>query len=235
MRRARIPLIRRMRQRWISIAPKLTYVGLWASLAMLMVIFPFLQGQLASSAFTIIFTLLLGAAAMTIRGGRWLKVVALLSFAASIASQVMFMLTGEGWLESLSYIFATTTLAWVTIFLFRSLFQTKEVTSTTLWEAVSVYILIGLTWASVFAIVETTAPGSFEDTSLPGAGMTFPTLIYYSFVTLATLGYGDIVPMTQEARGLVIMEVLTGVLYMAILISRLVGTWKPRKKDGEEE
>ena len=235
MRRARILMIMRLRQKWISIAPKLTYVGLWASLALLMVIFPFMQGPSTSSTFTILFTLLLGAAVMTIRGGRLLKVIALLSFAASITSRLAFSLTGEGWLESLSYLFATTTLAWVTIFLFRSLFQTKEVTSTTLWEAVSVYILIGLTWASVFAILEATAPGSFEDTSLPGAGMTFPTLIYYSFVTLATLGYGDIVPMTQEARGLVIMEVLTGVLYMAILISRLVGTWKPRKRDDEEE
>lgn len=235
MSRARIPLITRMRQNWNSIAPKLTYVGLWASLAMLMVIFPFVQGPLKSSAFTIIFTLLLGAAVMTIRGRRWLKVVALLPFAASVASRTAFMLTGEGWLGSLAYVFATMTLAWVTIFLFFSLFETKKVTSTTLWEAVSVYILIGLTWASVYAIVEMVDPGSFEDTSLPGAAMTFPTLIYYSFVTLATLGYGDIVPMTQEARGLVIMEVLTGVLYMAMLISRLVGTWRPGKNDDEEE
>jgi hypothetical protein len=61
--------------------------------------------------------------------------------------------------------------------------------------------------------------------------MTFPTLVYYSFVTLATLGYGDVLPTTQVARGLVIIEVLMGVLYMAILISRLVGTWKPNKGD----
>lgn len=235
MSRARIPLIARMRQKWESIAPKLTYVGLWASLVLLMVIFPFIQGPSSSSAFTILFTLLLGAAVMTIRGGRWLKVVALLSLAASVASRLAFMLTGEVWLEPLSYLFATTTLAWVTVFLFLSLFETKEVTSTTLWEAVSVYILIGLTWASVFTIVETTSPGSFEDTSLPGAAMNFPTFIYYSFVTLATLGYGDIVPMSQEARGLAIMEALTGVLYMAILISRLVGTWRPRRKDEEKE
>ena len=161
--------------------------------------------------------------------------VALLSFVASIASRLAFVLTGEEWLEPFSYLFATTTLAWATIFLFLSLFEAKGVTSTTMWKAISVYILIGLTWASVFTIVETTSPGSFEDTSLPDATMNLPTFIYYSFVTLATLGYGDIVPMSQEARGLVIMEVLTGVLYMAILISRLVGTWRPRRKDEEKE
>ncbi|HOL07292.1 MAG TPA: potassium channel family protein, partial [Methanomassiliicoccaceae archaeon] len=68
-------------------------------------------------------------------------------------------------------------------------------------------------------------PGSFVDSANPSESMNFHTSMYYSFVTLATLGYGDIVPVTQEARGLVIVEVLTGVLYMAILISRLVGTW----------
>ena len=234
MNRAQVPMIVRIRQRWESISPKLTYVGLWASLALLMVAFPFFQGPHVSSAFTVLLALLLGAAALTIRGGRLLKIVALLFLTASVGAQATFSLNGEEWLVLLSYLFAAMTLAWVTVLLFLSLFRTKEVTSTTLWEAVSVYILIGLTWASVYTMLELISPGSFEDSTLPGAAMSFHTFVYYSFVTLATLGYGDIVPMTQEARGLAIIEVLTGVLYMAILISRLVGTWKPRR-NGENE
>jgi len=225
-------MIVRLRERWEAISPKLTYIGLWAALALLMVILPFLQGPLAPSAFTVLFTLVLAAAVMTIRGGRRLKLIGLLLLILAVAARLAFTLTGEMVLELLSYLFASIMLAWTTVFLFLSLFETKEVTSTTLWEAVSVYILIGLTWASVFAILEAVTPGSFEDTSLDVA-VDFHTLIYYSFVTLATLGYGDILPTTQEARGLVIMEVLTGVLYMAILISRLVGTWKPRRRNGE--
>lgn len=226
-------MVVRLRKRWEGISPKLTYIGLWVALALLMVILPFMQGPSASSAFTVLFTVVLAAAVMTIPGGRRLKLVALFSLIMAVAARLAFSLTGETWLEPLSYLFASAMLAWVTVFLFISLFETKEVTSTTLWQAVSVYILIGLTWASVFSILEGVAPGSFEDSGLPDDTMNFHTLVYYSFVTLATLGYGDIVPMTQEARGLVIMEVLTGVLYMAILISRLVGTWKPRRKDGE--
>ena len=233
MDRTRVPVVR-LRKGREAIPHKLTYVGLWASLALMMVAFPFVQGPYDSSAFTILFALLLGAAVMTVQGWKWFKLVALILLTISVAAQAAFSLTDEGWLELISYIFAAMTLAWVTTLLFLTLFKTKEVTSTTIWEAVSVYILIGLTWASVYSIVDVISPGSFEDSSLPNTEMSFHTFIYYSFVTLATLGYGDIVPMTQEARGIAILEVLTGVLYMAILISRLVGTWKPGK-NGENE
>ncbi|HOK28468.1 MAG TPA: ion channel [Methanomassiliicoccaceae archaeon] len=162
-------------------------------------------------------------------------VVALSLFIASAASRLAFSMTEDGLLELLSFIFASATLAWVTIFLFLSLFKRKEVTTTTLWEAVTVYILIGMTWASVYTILEIIYPGSFVDSANPSESMNFHTSMYYSFVTLATLGYGDIVPVTQEARGLVIVEVLTGVLYMAILISRLVGTWRRHTNGGDEK
>jgi hypothetical protein len=90
--------------------------------------------------------------------------------------------------------------------------------------------LLGLTWAFVFAFVSVVTPGSFSDSVFPDEALTFQALVYYSFVTLATLGYGDILPVTQAARGLAILEVLMGVLYMAILISRLVGAWKPSEE-----
>lgn len=230
MNGAQLPILHRLREWWKYISPRLTYVGLWASLAMLMTIIPFTKGETGAVALTTLFSVMLIAAVMTIRGNRRLKLIALFFLILSISARWLSLLTGEMVLETASYIFSSATLAWVTLLLIRSLFQTKIVTSTTVWVAISGYILIGLTWASVFTVLESMAPGSFKDTVLPDTVMNFPVMIYYSFVTLATLGYGDIVPMTQEARGLVIMEVLTGVLYMAILISRLVDTWKPRER-----
>lgn len=218
-----------------TISPKMTFIGLWSALVLVMVLIPFIKGPAASPLFTVLFIALLGTAVMTIQGWKGMKIVALSLFIASAASRLAFSMTEDGLLELLSFIFASATLAWVTMFLFLSLFKRKEVTTTTLWEAVTVYILIGMTWASVYTILEIIYPGSFVDSANPSESMNFHTSMYYSFVTLATLGYGDIVPVTQEARGLVIVEVLTGVLYMAILISRLVGTWRRHTNGGDEK
>ncbi len=96
--------------------------------------------------------------------------------------------------------------------------------------AVCVYLLIGVIWSLLFGILEIAAPGSlrFSDadagvqealrTGAPQGAMT-----YFSFVTLTTLGYGDIVPVSQAARSLAWVEALLGQLYLTILVARLVG------------
>ena len=86
--------------------------------------------------------------------------------------------------------------------------------------AVSVYLLIGLSWAYLYEFLEMSSPQSF---SCPAPILHNDDFQYYSFVTLATVGYGDIVPVTRPARALSVLEALTGQLYLAILISRLVG------------
>jgi len=86
--------------------------------------------------------------------------------------------------------------------------------------AVAVYLLLGLIWARLYEVVELLAPGAFripESESLSSAGF-----VYFSFVTLATLGYGDLTPVNIVARNLAVLEAITGQLYLVILISRLV-------------
>ena len=89
------------------------------------------------------------------------------------------------------------------------------------------YLLLGYVFVNLFAIVELLVPGSFLDGGqpLPGAerlGNPHP-LVYYSFVTLSTLGYGDVTPIGGFARSLSIVEALLGQLYLAILVASLVG------------
>ena len=86
--------------------------------------------------------------------------------------------------------------------------------------AIAVYLLLGLTWANAFELVEYLNPGSFTG-ALTGSGR-FSSWTYFSFVTLATLGYGDISPVHPIARSLAVAEAITGQLYLAILIARLV-------------
>lgn len=94
------------------------------------------------------------------------------------------------------------------------------ITSRRIQGAVAVYLLFGLVWAEAYKLVDLMNPGAFA-----GAGMSNPQAalwIYYSFVTLTTMGYGDITPVHPAARSLAAAEALTGQLYIAILISRLV-------------
>jgi hypothetical protein len=91
------------------------------------------------------------------------------------------------------------------------------VTSHRIQGAVAVYLLFGLVWANAYEWTDLTHPGSFTGVTAGGASW-----IYYSFVTLTTMGYGDITPVHPVARSLAAAEALTGQLYIAILISRLV-------------
>jgi hypothetical protein len=86
--------------------------------------------------------------------------------------------------------------------------------------AIAVYLLIGLAWAHTYELIEYLSPGAFTG-AITTSGK-FSSWMYFSFVTLATLGYGDITPVHPVARSLAVAEAITGQLYLAILIARLV-------------
>lgn len=90
--------------------------------------------------------------------------------------------------------------------------------------ALSTYLLAGLLFAALYMLVEGLLPGSLvgAETAETG-GLTLPTAIYFSYVTLATLGYGDIVPREGVARGLAVVEALGAQLYLTVMVARLVG------------
>ena len=87
--------------------------------------------------------------------------------------------------------------------------------------AACTYILIGMIWAYAYFFVESYHPGSFKMSE--NLGNELSSFNYYSFVTLTTVGYGDIQALTRPARTLSILEAILGQLYLVIMISRLVG------------
>ena len=89
--------------------------------------------------------------------------------------------------------------------------------------SICIYLLLGLLWAFGFLLVETFLPGSFNGLDGEQWQQNTDTMVYYSLVTLTTLGYGDITPAGQIARFLAYMEAVTGVFYMAILVASLIG------------
>jgi voltage-gated potassium channel len=110
------------------------------------------------------------------------------------------------------------------------LFVSDEVDEETLWMAVNVYLLIGLVFAFSYATIAFFDPsafvGKFMDQPLRGQLNGF---IYFSFVTLTTLGYGDLTPNNTFVGTLTYMEALIGQLYVAIMIARLVGLYIARR------
>lgn len=100
-------------------------------------------------------------------------------------------------------------------------FRARTVMGDVVLSATSLYLVIGSGFAAILALVEWSAPGSFVASS--GTVITWQQMVYYSYVTLTTLGYGDITPVGFYAQAFASFEAVLGVLYTVILLSRLVG------------
>ena len=127
------------------------------------------------------------------------------------------------WYPAISRFREPTTLAAILLLILLLLvrvFRKGPVSGSRLQGAVAVYLLLGLGWAHAYVIFSRDHPHSFvttESTPPTVAGWT-----YFSFITLTTVGYGDIIPKAPVARMLAVGEALTGQLYLAVMLARLV-------------
>jgi len=100
----------------------------------------------------------------------------------------------------------------------------ERVSSQQLYGAAAFYLLLGLTWAHLHQLIELIYPGSYFLAATHNADgvLNWSDFLYFSFVTITTLGYGDMAPISSPARSLSMMEAVTGVLFMGIMIGRVV-------------
>jgi hypothetical protein len=89
--------------------------------------------------------------------------------------------------------------------------------------ALDAYLLVGLVFGVAYTMLDRVWPASFGGAVVQP--LTLPEAMYFSFVTIATLGYGDIVPLSAPARGLAVVEAVSGQLYLTVLVARLVGLY----------
>jgi ion channel len=113
--------------------------------------------------------------------------------------------------------------------LFSYLRNSRCVTQAQLYTAVNVYLLLGLVWASLYLAIDTFYPGSIQVGSHTADRQT--EMLYLSLITLSTIGYGDIVPLSGEARIVAALEGVTGVLYIAITVALLVSRFRSELPD----
>ncbi len=111
----------------------------------------------------------------------------------------------------------------------RFILQTTHVDNEILSAGIVVYLMLGLLWAQAYMLLAQLTPDTFQFSLAQHSGrhMGGFNAFYFSFSALTTVGFGDITPVSKVARTLAVMEAVTGTLYLAILISRLVGMYSP--------
>jgi amino acid transporter len=107
----------------------------------------------------------------------------------------------------------------------RAVLKQRTVTRETISMSISVYLLFGMTWGLFYIVLFEFQSNafSFGGAPIPSEQQVTPILVYFSLTTISTVGYGDITPLTLQARYAAVTEGIAGQFYLAILVARLVG------------
>ena len=121
----------------------------------------------------------------------------------------------------------------------RQIMFVGQVDGNTIVGAICIYILIGLVWSFAYLIAEEIFPGSFNGLTGTSWQTNIDDVLYYSMVTLTTLGYGDITPLQPLTRFLAFMEAITGIFFTTVLVASLIGLrlagYRPEATDSSQD
>ena len=140
-----------------------------------------------------------------------------------VAVSLLGILLDESGLYNLHLVILIVFYIWVTWLVIGQVLFSGPVDINKIVGAICVYLLLGLIWALCYLLIAQLVPGAYNGLEQAPWHENFSAVAYYSYVTLTTLGYGDISPVVPIARFFVYMEAITGVFYMAILVASLVG------------
>ncbi|HEY2773882.1 MAG TPA: ion channel [Candidatus Binatia bacterium] len=192
-------------------------------LVLLIIVYPLLdQGTLNRSVFAMILgmALLLAMLSVSVKEGPTLPMSIL--FGVAFVLRVIDYAEATPILQALQWGALTLFFGFAVRAMFVHLFEAKTISDGHLYASASGYLFLALLWFAMYQVIETLRPGSFVTGGAP-AGDHPSVLLYFSIVTLTTVGYGDIVPVWGLARMLAAVEAMIGVLYIAITVALLVG------------
>jgi hypothetical protein len=168
----------------------------------------------------VLFSLLLISGIASMSGRRRVLITLALISIVALAIRWINSFNASALLDVLNYLSTITATILFSTVVLSQVVKKGPITIHRIEGAIAVYLLLGLAWAHTYELIEYLSPGAF--TGALTASNRFSSWMYFSFVTLASLGYGDIAPVHPIARSLAVAEALTGQLYLAILIARLV-------------
>jgi hypothetical protein len=185
---------------------------------------PFLKGfQFAHDLVNGLFTITLIAAVASLRRPPWAFNVGLALIVPALGLMWIPLLFDTRF-ERVAYLFEFLALGFTAVMMVVHTVQERRIGTEQIAAALSAYLLFGLAWGFAYYLLETIAPGSLSTNETLSTN-DFSTHLYFSFVTLTTLGYGDISPVSEQARSLAVVEAVVGQLYVAVLIGKLVGMY----------
>jgi hypothetical protein len=155
-------------------------------------------------------------------------VIALLLAIPAVGFQYLGLWHDSDWELAESWMFSAALYFITTAYLLRYVFQPRIMTPDKLFGAAAAYLMIGVLWAYVYAIVGFFYPQSYMIVGQPGR-LVYADALYLSITVLTSTGFGDVTPLTRQARGVCMVEQISGALFVAILIARLAGVYPPRE------
>jgi len=215
---------------------KRRFAYLTKSLFLLIIAYPYVQGEMMGQILlSLLTTLVMIMSVVAVGDKKRYTVIALLLalpwFAIILLNFPLFK-TDYTLLVRKEILFAFLLFAYTTFRIFMHIIKSREVTAEILFASICVYILIGLTWGTLYVIIEIFYPGSLIDSNkqILYDGEDF---LFFSFTTLTTVGYGNIEVVSDQARSLASLEAIIGQLYLTIMVARLVGLHisKPKAKE----
>ncbi len=204
---------------------KLPNAQLLLALVALIVLYPFLEylqsGRVAVIAFD------WAILALALRSAKSTGVQTSLGYAlllATIILQATGALTGQAGIHITALLFQAVLHTFVIVCLLRYVLSDEVMTLDELFAAASMYAMMAFVFAYLYSVIEYFSPGSFyiNSSNNPDGIFSWFELLYFSFTCLTSVGFGEITPVSDHARSLVMLQQLIGVLYLAIVISRLI-------------
>jgi len=198
---------------------------LFLALLALLIAMPFLSGTSTGRMIIgLLNVIVLVTAVAAVGRSRFSFVIAVLLAVPAFAFQLLALESSLPGHFALSWAFNAAFYAFTLADLLHYVLRRDMMTADKLYGAVAAYILVAILWAFLYGVLQYFYPGAYAFGGTPKA-LNFGELIFFSFTALTTAGFGDITPVLLQSRFLTILEMVTGVMYVAILIARLTGVY----------
>ncbi|OKH40226.1 hypothetical protein NIES2119_03365 [[Phormidium ambiguum] IAM M-71] len=209
---------------------------------LVLLVFPFIQANpIVNFVFTVLFFLIfLGTLILTIaeleeskKIFRWYLILAFISLIFEVFGSLELINKGESMVSfTISNLILLFFLAISIQLIIREIFPSKNVTGDTIKGGVCIYLLLGLFWYNIYELIYLFNSNSFKGIV---SSNSQADLLYFSYTTLTTVGYGDITPVINIARIFANLESIVGIIYPAIYISRLAGIYSNEQGKSAEK